>query len=55
MRTVAIFISDKNQAIRFLADMSCDGVEELEITRIGDTITLQERQSVISDESRFNL
>jgi antitoxin VapB len=41
MRTVSIFMSDKNQAICFPTDMSYEGVNELEITRIGDTIILR--------------
>nr|WP_070268349.1 type II toxin-antitoxin system VapB family antitoxin [Duganella sp. HH101] len=41
MRTVSIIKNGKNQAIRFPADMSYDGVEELEITRSGDTTTLR--------------
>lgn len=41
MRTVSIFKNGKNQAIRFPADMSYEGVGELEITRTGDTITLR--------------
>lgn len=76
MRTVPIFKNGENQAIRLPADMSYEGVGELEITRNGDTITLrpvrpswtslaqlpkadadflQERQSVIDDEGRFEL
>jgi len=41
MRTVSIFKNGKYQAIRLPADMSFEGVEELEITRNGDTITLR--------------
>ena len=41
MRTVSIFNSGKNQVVRLPADMSYDGIDELEITRIGDTITLR--------------
>jgi len=41
MRTVPIFKNGKNQAIRLPADMAYEGVEELEITRTGDTITLR--------------
>lgn len=41
MRTVSIFKNGKNQAIRLPNDMAYDGVGELEITRIGDTITLR--------------
>lgn len=41
MRTVSIFKNGKNQAIRFPNDMAYEGVGELEITRIGDTITLR--------------
>jgi antitoxin VapB len=41
MRTVSIFKDGKNQAVRLPADMSYDGIDELEITRIGDTITLR--------------
>jgi antitoxin VapB len=41
MRTVSIFKSGKNQAIRFPIDMAYEGVGELEITRSGDTITLR--------------
>lgn len=41
MRTVSIFKNGNNQAIRLPADMSYEGVGELEITRTGDTITLR--------------
>ncbi|WP_407312464.1 type II toxin-antitoxin system VapB family antitoxin [Pseudomonas sp. nanlin1] len=41
MRKVSIFKSGKNQAIRFPIDMAYEDVGELEITRIGDTITLR--------------
>ncbi len=41
MRRVSIFKSGKNQAIRFPTDMAYEDVRELEITRIGDTITLR--------------
>lgn len=41
MRTVSIFKNGKNQAIRFPADMSYEGVGELEISRNGDIITLR--------------
>ncbi|WP_426117733.1 type II toxin-antitoxin system VapB family antitoxin [Pseudomonas sp. DSP3-2-2] len=41
MRTVSIFKNGKNQAIRLPNDMAYEGVGELEITRIGDTITLR--------------
>jgi antitoxin VapB len=41
MRTVSIFKDGKYQAIRLPADMSFEGVGELEITRSGDTITLR--------------
>jgi antitoxin VapB len=41
MRTVSIFKNGKNQAIRLPNDMAYDGVGELEITRVGDTITLR--------------
>jgi antitoxin VapB len=41
MRTVSIFKNGKNQTVRLPVDMSYDGIDELEITRIGDTITLR--------------
>ncbi|WP_313739139.1 type II toxin-antitoxin system VapB family antitoxin [Pseudomonas sp.] len=41
MRTVSIFKNGKNQAIRLPNDMAYEGVGELEVTRIGDTITLR--------------
>jgi len=41
MRTVSIFKNGKNQAIRLPADMSYEGVGELEIARSGDIITLR--------------
>jgi len=44
MRTVAIFKNGKNQAIRLPFDMSYEGVNELEIARHGDTITLRPRR-----------
>jgi len=41
MRTVSIFKDGKTQAVQLPADMSYDGIDELEITRIGDVITLR--------------
>ncbi|OCR26748.1 virulence factor [Pseudomonas syringae] len=41
MRTVSIFKNGKNQSIRLPDDMAYEGIDELEITRIGDTITLR--------------
>lgn len=41
MRTVSIFKNGKSQEIHLPADMSYEGVEELEITRNGDVITLR--------------
>lgn len=41
MRIVSIFKNGKNQAIRLPADMAYDGIGELEITRVGETITLR--------------
>jgi len=41
MRTVSIFKNGKNQAIRLPADMAYHGINELEITRSGTTITLR--------------
>jgi len=41
MRTVAILKNGNNQAIPLPYDMAYEGVNELEITRIGDTITLR--------------
>lgn len=41
MRTVSIFKNGSNQAIRLPADMAYEGIGELEITRVGDTITLR--------------
>lgn len=41
MRTVSLFKNDNNPAIRLPNDMAYEGVGELEVTRIGDTITLR--------------
>jgi len=41
MRTVSIFKNRNNQAIRLPLDMAYEGVNELEITRDGDLITLR--------------
>lgn len=41
MRTVSIFKDGESQIIRLPADMIYEGVEELEITRSGDVITLR--------------
>lgn len=41
MRTVSIFSDGNDQVISFPDDMAYEGVEELEITRDGDTITLK--------------
>lgn len=41
MRTVSIFKNGKNQAIRLPADMAYNGIGELEISRVGDVITLR--------------
>ena len=41
MRTVSIFKNGKNQAVRLPADMAYEGIGELEITRVGDVITLR--------------
>ncbi|EKO3607144.1 type II toxin-antitoxin system VapB family antitoxin [Vibrio vulnificus] len=75
MRTVSIFKNGKNQAVRLPKDFEFDGVNELEIHKEGDVITLRparpdwlsfgqlekadsdfmvERQTVVSDEGRFN-
>ncbi|EOX3447528.1 type II toxin-antitoxin system VapB family antitoxin [Vibrio cholerae] len=75
MRTVSIFKNGNNQAVRLPKDFEFDGVNELEIHKEGDVITLRparpdwlsfgqlekadsdfmvERQTVVSDEGRFN-
>lgn len=41
MRTVSIFKNGKNQAIRLPKDMEFQGVNNLEIIKNGDTITLR--------------
>ncbi len=41
MRTVSIFKNAKNQAIRLPKDMEYQGVNELEIIKNGDEITLR--------------
>lgn len=41
MRKVAIIKNGKSQVIRLPADMSYEGVGELEISRQGDVITLR--------------
>ncbi|NYT61792.1 AbrB/MazE/SpoVT family DNA-binding domain-containing protein [Alcaligenaceae bacterium] len=41
MRTVSIFKNGKNQAVRLPADMAYEGIGELEISRVGDVITLR--------------
>ncbi|MGE6114261.1 type II toxin-antitoxin system VapB family antitoxin [Aeromonas salmonicida] len=41
MRTVSIFKNGKNQAVRLPKDMEFQGVNDLEIIRNGDTITLR--------------
>ncbi|HCH32137.1 MAG TPA: hypothetical protein DE045_04235 [Oceanospirillaceae bacterium] len=41
MRTASIFKNGNNQAVRLPKDMSFEGVSELEISRVGDTITLK--------------
>lgn len=41
MRTVSIFKNGKNQAVRLPNDMAYEGVGELEISRVGDIITLR--------------
>ena len=41
MRTVSIFKNGKNQSIYLPVDLAYAGIDELEITRIGDTITLR--------------
>jgi antitoxin VapB len=41
MRTVAIFKNGKNQAVRLPKDMEFQGVNDLEIIKNGDTITLR--------------
>jgi len=41
MRTVSIFKNGKNQAVRLPFDMEYKGVNELEIDRNGDVITLR--------------
>ncbi len=41
MRTVSIFINGNNRAVRLPRDMDFDGVNELEISRDGDTLLLR--------------
>lgn len=41
MRTVTIFKQGKSQVVRLPADMAYEGVEELEISREGDVISLR--------------
>ncbi len=41
MRTVAIFLNGKNQAVRLPRDMEYQEVSELEIIKQGDIITLR--------------
>lgn len=41
MRTVSIFKNGQNQAVRLPKDMAFDGVNELEIHKDGDVITLR--------------
>ncbi len=41
MRTVSIFSNGRNQAVRLPRDMEYSTVNELEITKKGDTITLR--------------
>ena len=41
MRTVSIFKNGKNQAVRLPKDFEFDGVNELEIHKEGDVITLR--------------
>lgn len=41
MRKVSLFMNGKNQAIRLPVDMAYEGVNELEISREGDVITLR--------------
>jgi len=41
MRTVAIFRNGNNQAVRLPSDMAYAGIDKLEISRHGDTITLR--------------
>lgn len=41
MRTVSIFRNGKNQAVRLPKDMEFHGVNDLEIIKNGDTITLR--------------
>jgi len=41
MRTVSIFKNGKNQAVRLPKDMEFEGVNELEIVKQGNSITLR--------------
>lgn len=41
MRTVSVFINGANQAVRLPKDMQFEGVQELEISKQGDVITLR--------------
>lgn len=40
-KTISIFKNGNNQAIRFPKDMEYEGVGELEISKIGNTVTLR--------------
>lgn len=41
MRTVSLFKNGANQAVRLPKDMQFDGVQELEISKQGDVVTLR--------------
>lgn len=41
MRTVSIFKNGKNQAVRLPKDLEFEGVNELEIHKEGDVVTLR--------------
>ncbi|WP_166371818.1 type II toxin-antitoxin system VapB family antitoxin [Psychromonas sp. SA13A] len=45
MRTVSIFKNGKNQAIRLPKDLEFEGINELEIHKKGDVITLRPARS----------
>lgn len=41
MRKISIFKNGRNQAIRLPKDMEFEGVSELEISRVGNTLVLK--------------
>lgn len=41
VKTVSIFKNGKNQAVRLPKEMQFEGITELEITKVGEVITLR--------------